>query len=178
MMFDKRFKNLIVLAPIAYLIHHFEEHIVFNFREWRTSYFPDNNQVSTEEILIRLTTFLLIIIFIHIIKRNKASAHLILFFLMTTQIINAFFHIFFSFYFHDFSPGTITALLLYLPVNYLIFKAALREGHLESTKQMMYLFILGACTFALFEAIGPIVLVISLLLSPIYYFAVNKYDYK
>ena len=56
---------------------------------------------------------------------------------MTTQIINAFFHIFFSFYFHDFSPGTITALLLYLPVNYLIFKAALREGHLESTKQMM-----------------------------------------
>jgi energy-converting hydrogenase Eha subunit C len=97
---------------------------------------------------------------------------------MTTQIINAFFHIFFSFYFHDFSPGTITALLLYLPVNYLIFKAALREGHLESTKQMMYLFILGACTFALFEALGPIVLVISLLLSPIYYFAVNKYDYK
>ena len=172
------FRNLIVLAPIAYLIHHFEEHVVFNFREWRTSYFPDNNQVSTEEILIRLTTFLLIIIFIHIIKRNKASAHLILFFLMTTQIINAFFHIFFSFYCHDFSPGTITALLLYLPVNYLIFKAALREGHLGSTKQMMYLFILGACTFALFEAIGPIVLGIFVLLSPIYYFAVNKYDYK
>ena len=98
------FRNLIILGPLIYQIHHFEEHIIFNFREWRLTYFSDNNTLSTEEVLLRLSIFLLIIIFIYLIKNNKASAHLILFFLMTTQVINAFFHIFFSFYFQDFSP--------------------------------------------------------------------------
>ena len=144
----QEFKNLIVLGPLIYAFHHFEEHIIFNFRAWRLNYFSDNNPISTEEILIRLSVFLLIIIFIHLIKSNRASAHLVLFFLMTTQVINAFFHIFFSFYFYDFSPGTITALVLYLPVNYLIFNAALREGYIDSKKEIIYFFIMGTCSIA------------------------------
>ena len=55
-----KFKNLIVLGPLIYAIHHFEEHIFFNFREWRLTYFPDNNGLSTEEVLIRLIALLLI----------------------------------------------------------------------------------------------------------------------
>ena len=171
----QEFKNLIVLGPLIYALHHFEEHIIFNFRAWRLNYFSDNNPISTEEILIRLSAFLLIIIFLHLIKNNRASAHLVLFFLMTTQVINAFLHIFFSFYFYDFSPGTITALLLYLPVNYLIFNAALREGYIGSKKEIIYFFIMGACTFALFEIIGPVVLAISMILSVFYYLIFNKY---
>ena len=104
------FKNLILLAPLAYLDHHFEEHIVFSFREWRLKYFLDNNSLSTEEVLIRLTALLLIIIIVHIVKNNRGSAHVVMFFLMTTQVVNALFHIFFSLYFFDFSPGTITAI--------------------------------------------------------------------
>ena len=92
-----KFKNLIVLGPLIYAIHHFEEHIIFNFREWRLKYFSDNNAISTETILIILSSLLLLFIFIHLVKKNKASAHIILFFLMTTQIINALFHIYFSF---------------------------------------------------------------------------------
>ena len=172
----KKFSNLIVLGPLIYVIHHFEEHIIFNFREWRLNYFPDNNPISTEEILIRLSAFLLIVIFIHIIKRNRASAHIVLFFLMTTQVINAFFHVFFSFYFYDFSPGAITAVLLYLPINYLIFKAALDEGLLGSLKEIGYLFVIGASTFALFEVIGPKILLISIFFAAVYYFVFNKYD--
>ena len=163
------FKNLILLAPLAYLIHHFEEHIVFNFREWRLKYFLDNNSLSTEEVLIRLTALLLIIIIIHIVKNNRGSAHVVMFFLMTTQVVNAFFHIFFSLYFFDFSPGTITATLLYLPVNYLIFRAAFKEGYLKSISEFILVFILGFLTFSLFELIGPIVIGYSILLMPLYY---------
>ena len=126
-----RFKNLIVLGPLIYAIHHFEEHVIFNFREWRLSYFSDNNSITTEANLIILISQLLIFIFVHLIKNNRGSAHLVLFFLMTTQVINAFFHVFFSFYFNDFSPGAITAVLLYLPVNYFIIRAALREGYIK-----------------------------------------------
>ncbi len=172
------FRNLIILGPLIYQIHHFEEHIIFNFREWRLTYFSDNNTLSTEEVLLRLSIFLLIIIFIYLIKNNKASAHLILFFLMTTQVINAFFHIFFSFYFQDFSPGAITGVLLYLPVNYLIFKAAINEGYINNKMEIFYLVILGTCTFTLFEIIGPIVFLISIFLSAGYYLIYNKYDMK
>ena len=172
-----KFRNLIVLGPLIYLIHHFEEHIIFNFREWRLSYFADNNALSTEEVLIRLAVVLLIAIFIHLIKQNKPSAHILLFFLMTTQVVNACFHVFFSFYFQDFSPGAITGVLLYLPVNYLIFKAALREGYLNSMKEIIGLFIIGASTFALFEMLGPIVMLGAVLLSVVYYFAMLHYKH-
>ena len=170
----KEFRNLIILSPLSYVIHHYEEHIIFNFREWRLSYFLDNNPLSTEEVLIRLLAVMLIIIFLHFIKRDKPSAHIILFFLMTTQIVNAFFHVFFSFYFLDFSPGAITGVLLYLPINYFIFKAALKEGLIGSKKEIGYLFILGACTFTLFELIGPQVMLSALILSIIYYLIARK----
>ena len=170
----KGFKNLIILSPLVYVLHHFEEHVVFNFREWRLKYFLDNNALSTEEILLRLLTVLLIFIFVHSVRRDKGSAHVLLYFLMTTQVVNAFFHTFFSLYFSDFSPGTITAILLYLPVNYLILKAALDEGFVKSVKEIGLIFILGTTTFALFEFIGPIVMQIAFLLSIVYYFVSIK----
>jgi hypothetical protein len=168
------FKNLILLAPLAYLIHHFEEHIVFNFREWRLKYFLDNNSLSTEEVLIRLTVLLLIIIIVHIVKKNRGSAHVVMFFLMTTQVVNAFFHIFFSLYFFDFSPGTITAVALYIPANYLIFSAAFEEGYLKSNIEFFLLFSAATLTFTLFELIGPEVIGYSVILMPIYYLILNR----
>tara|TARA_B100000902_G_scaffold86328_1_gene90491 strand:+ start:124 stop:645 length:522 start_codon:yes stop_codon:yes gene_type:complete len=167
---------VIVLAPLIYAIHHFEEHIIFNFREWRLTYFSDNNAISTEEVLIRLISILLILVFVHLIKNNRGSAHIVLFFLMATQVVNAFFHIFFSIYFADFSPGTITAILLYLPINYLIVQAAFKEGFLQSYLELLILFIAGIFTFTMFEVIGPEVIGYSLLLTPFYYLLVNKLD--
>ena len=171
-----KFQNLIVLSPLIYAIHHFEEHVLYNFREWRLKYFSDNNAISTETILIILSSILLIFIFFHLIKNNRASAHLVLFFLMTIQVVNALFHIFFSFYFKDFSPGAITGTLLYLPVNFLIIQAAFKEGHIRSIIELCVIFFLGVSTFALFEIIGPIVIGISIIFSILYYFILkNKF---
>jgi hypothetical protein len=97
-----------------------------------------------------------------------------MFFLMTTQVVNAFFHIFFSLYFLDFSPGAITAVLLYLPVNYFIFRAAFLEGYLRSISELLLIFFAAMLTFSLFELIGPIVIGYSILLMPFYYFAINR----
>ncbi len=174
----KKFKNLIVLGPLIYAIHHYEEHVIFNFREWRLNYFLDNNAIATEEVLIRLISLLLIVIFIHLIKKNRGSAHVVLFFLMTTQVVNAFFHIFFSFYFADFSPGVITGIILYLPINYLIFKAAFNEGFIKSYLELFLIFIVGATTFALFELLGPKVIGFTILLMPLYYVLINKVENK
>ena len=173
-----KFKNLIVLAPLIYAIHHFEEHIIFNFREWRLTYFADNNSIPTEAVLSILISLILVFIFIHLIKNNRASATLVLFFLMTAQVVNAFFHVFFSFYFNDFSPGTITAVVLYLPVNYLIIKAAFKEGYLKSYLELFVLFLAGITCFTLFESIGAQVLGYAVMLTPFYYIIINKIEEK
>ena len=172
----KEFKNLIVLGPLIYALHHFEEHVLFNFRDWRLAYFADNNPIPTEEVLIRLIALLLIFVFVHLIKNNRGSAHIVLFFLMTTQVVNAFFHIFFSFYFYDFSPGAITAVLLYLPINFLIIRSAFQEGFIASYLELCLLFVAGITTFALFELIGPQVIAYSVLLTPIYYIMMNRME--
>ena len=54
-----KFKNLIVLGPLIYAIHHYEEHIIFNFIEWKLQYFQHSAAaLSTEAILSILTCIL------------------------------------------------------------------------------------------------------------------------
>ncbi len=164
-----KFENLLALSPLVYIIHHAEEHIIFNFREWREKYFLDNNFLSTEEMLMRIIGVFLIIFFIHLVTKNRPSALIALFFLMGSQVVNAIFHTFFSLYYNDFSPGTVTAILLYLPLNYFIIKAAFNEGFLKDKTELILIFSIGCATFALFEIFGPFVLAISTLLCAFYY---------
>lgn len=148
------FKLSLLLAPLAYGIHHSEEHLLFEFREWRLRYFADNNALSTEAVFIILTSITLLFILLHQRFENRATTYSILMFLMATQVVNAFFHVGGTIYFADFSPGLITGVLVYLPVNFLIARAALAEG-LVSRGHLLLLFVVGACVFAMFEAVGP-----------------------
>ena len=94
---------------------------------------------------------------------------------MTTQVVNAFFHIFFSFYYNDFSPGTITGIILYLPINILIISAAFKESFLKSYIELAMIGLFGIATFSLFELFGPIVIGLSIIVSFLYYtFFKNK----
>ena len=104
------------------------------------------------------------------VKNNRASAHVVLFILFAIQVVNAFYHIFFSFYFSDFSPGTFTAALLYLPVNFLIIQAAYKEGYLKSYLEYGVVAILGTVTFILFEIFGPIIIGSAIIFCVFYFF--------
>ena len=171
----KKFNNLIVLGPLLYAIHHFEEHVVFNFIEWKLKYFYHSAAaLSTEAILSILVCVIAVFVFLHLVKNNRASAYVILYILFAIQVINAFFHIFFSVYFNDFSPGVITAVLVYLPGNYLIVRAAYREGYLKSYAEYGYIALLGTVTFVLFEIYGPLVIVLSIISSLLYFVWFNK----
>ena len=170
-----KFKNLIVLGPLIYAIHHFEEHIIFNFIEWKLQYFQHSAAaLSTEAILSILTCILVTFALLHLVKNNRASAHVILFMLFAIQVINAFYHIFFSFYFSDFSPGAITSVLLYLPVNILIVQAAFKEGYLKSYFEFGCIAFSGTTVFILFEIFGPIVIVAAIIFSLIYFIWSNR----
>lgn len=171
----KKFNNLIVLGPLLYAIHHFEEHEVFNFIEWKLKYFNHSAAaLSTEAILSILVCVIVGFVFLHLVKNNKASAYIILYILFAIQIINAVFHIFFSLYFNDFSPGLITSILVYLPGNYLIVRAAFQEGYLKSYAEYGLIALLGTATFVLFEIYGPLVIVLSIISSLLYFVWFNK----
>ena len=170
-----QFKNLIVLSPLIYAIHHFEEHIIFNFIEWKLKYFSHSAAaLSTEAILSILVCIFVIFTLLHLVKNNRSSAYVILYILFTIQVINAFFHIFFSLYYSDFSPGTITSVLLYLPVNFCIVRTAFKEGWLKTYSEYAVIAFLGTITFVLFEIYGPIVIVLSVIASLGYYVWANK----
>jgi hypothetical protein len=86
---------------------------------------------------------------------------------MTTQVHNVFYHVFMGLYFWDYSPGTVTALLLYIPVNFFIGKIAFREKWISKTN-IIVIFILGAISFWAFEMLGPILIAVILGIAIIY----------
>ena len=158
------FKISLLFAPIAYAFHHFEEHIIFNFREWRLLYFSDNNPLSTEVMFVILSAIMMIYIILHFIIENKASAQLVILFLMGTQVNNMIFHTGGTIVFQDFSPGLITAILLYIPVNIIIAQKALQEGWI-SKRSLTLLFLLGGIIFWSFVKLGLLLMVTMLFTS-------------
>ena len=65
-------------------------------------------------------------------------------------------------------------MLLYLPTNFLIVRAALQEKYLYSYYEVVLLFIAGAIAFTLFELLGPKQMVFIVLLLPFYYIIMNN----
>jgi hypothetical protein len=161
------FKTSLLFAPLAYAVHHFEEHIVFDFRAWRLQYFSDNNPLPTETVFIILTAITLVYLILHAVVKNKASAQSIILFLMATQVANVFFHAGGTVVFWHFSPGLITAILLYLPVNILISYEASKEGWVTK-RSLLLLFLLGSFVFWLFETVGPAPMVTVLVVTYIW----------
>ena len=79
-------------------------------------------------MLLILMVISLVYIILHFIIENKATAQSVIIFLMATQVNNMIFHTGGTIVFQDFSPGLITAILLYIPVNLLLHKRRFRRG--------------------------------------------------
>lgn len=160
------FQTALLFAPLSYCIHHMEEK-AGGFRPWKNQYFPDNNPLPTEYVFVMLTAITLVFIILFSVRKSRATAQAVVLFFMATQVVNALFHAGAGLYYRDYSPGTVTALLLYLPVNVFIVIKALEEGWLTK-RAVMVLFILGAAVFWSFELIGPVTIAVFLALIFLY----------
>lgn len=156
----------LLFAPLAYCIHQIEES-TGAFRTWRLRHFPDNNSLPVEYVFVILTALTLFLIILFSIRKSKPTAQFVVLFLMATQVQNAFYHVGAGIYFADYSPGTITALLLYLPINFYIVTKAIQERWL--TKSAVWvIFILGGIMFWSFELIGPVIIAVFFGLGLVY----------
>ena len=167
MKYKLTFGTSLLLAPLAYALHHFEEHIIFNFREWRSLYFPDSNPLSTELVFMVLASLTLIFVILHQVFRNRATAQSAVLFLLTTQVHNVFFHLGGTIAFSHFSPGLYSGILLYLPVNAFILYKAFEEDYL-TWKSLSVLFVLGGIVFWTFEAVGFVVVLATVITTYIW----------
>jgi uncharacterized membrane protein len=83
---------------------------------------------------------------------------------MATQVNNMIFHTGGTIVFQDFSPGLITAILLYIPVNIIIAQKALQEGWI-SKRSLTVFFFLGGLIFWSFVKLGLLLMVTMLFTS-------------
>jgi len=80
-----------------------------------------------------------------------------LLFFLTIQLHNVVYHVGAGVYFADYSPGTVSAVALYLPINLLLLWQAIREQWVTATGAGALLMVSGGLYWA-FELMGPLVI--------------------
>ena len=142
------FRKVVLLAPIAYVLHILEE--APSFVAWTRLYpgwfSPTLSQ--TAYVVVNAVYMLLVVGAVLLCARRSAvtlglAAILFLF-------SNAVFHIAFTVLSGTYSPGTVTALLLYVPLTFATFYCAGREGLLSVRR------VLGAAFLGVLVANAPL----------------------
>jgi hypothetical protein len=150
------FSTALLLAPLVFCVHQIEES-AGGFRDWRGRHFPANNPIPGPHVFAILTALGLLCILWFTVRRSKPTAAFALLFYLTMQLHNVVYHVGAGLYVADYSPGTVTALLLYLPVNALLIRQALQEGWVTRRGVGALLAIAGGLYWS-FELIGPVVI--------------------
>ena len=156
-------ETALLLAPLAYCVHQLEES-AGGFRAWRGRYFPSNNPLPPEYVFGVLTALGLSLIFLFAVRRSKPTAAFVLFFYATMQLHNVIYHVGMGWYLQDYSPGTVSAVLLYVPVNVWLWHKALRAGWVTARAAVMLIGLAGLLYWA-FELKGPIMIAVGFLIG-------------
>ena len=152
-------QTALLLAPIAYCAHQIEES-AGGFRVWRGRHFPANNPLPGQHVFAILTALGLLSILWFTVRRSKPTAAFALLFFLTIQLHNVVYHVGAGVYFADYSPGTVTAVALYLPINLFLIWQAIREQWVTATGAGALLMVSGGLYWA-FELMGPLVIAVG-----------------
>lgn len=134
------FSKFVLLAPAAYLLHILEE--APGFVVW-TRLYPTlfSNTLSTTVFVVTNAVYMSLVVVSVLLCARRAAVTLglaVIAFLFS----NAVFHIGFTILSGIYSPGTVTAVVLYVPLSFAAFYAASREG-LLSIRRVLVALLLG-----------------------------------
>ena len=146
----------LLLAPLAYCVHQIEES-AGGFRAWRERHYGSTGPAPNPHLFAILTALGLLCILWFSVRRSKPTAALALLFYLTMQLHNALYHVGAGLAFADYSPGTVTAVLLYLPINLFLLWLGMREQWITRAGAGALLAVAGGLYWA-FELIGPVVI--------------------
>jgi hypothetical protein len=125
------YRQAIWLAPVAYALHILEESQ--HFAEWASAHFAPGFTTAqfVKNNLIVMTSLIALSLLASLYPRRWTA--LLHFFQLSAGVLhNALLHMAATAYFGVYSPGLLTAILLYLPVWYHITRLGYREGLLPN----------------------------------------------
>lgn len=155
------------LCAFVFAIHHFEEHVLLNFRWWREeSWGLEPNKVPTEGMICILMCVSFINQLAYDVKKTNAAADSLLYFILTTQFHNFWFHLVGTIWTQRYSPGLITATFLYLPASILCCYKYFQDRRTRPSLLFMGIMILvSGINFWCFEFLGPKVIPVVVLMG-------------
>ena len=114
-------KHIAWFLPIAYLIHIFDEYFSSEgFPMWFSGIFKTSLS-SNDFIIINSVGISATLIIVILYNFNRVNSFLIAT-LGTLFFINGLIHLFASVTTLEYSPGTLTGIVIYLPLGYVVFK--------------------------------------------------------
>ena len=114
-------KHIAWFLPIAYLIHIFDEYFSSEgFPMWFSGIFKTSLS-SNDFIIINSVGISATLIIVILYSFNRVNSFLIAT-LGTLFFINGLIHLFASVITMEYSPGTLTGIVIYLPLGYVVFK--------------------------------------------------------
>ena len=114
-------KQIVWFLPIAYLIHLSEEYFSGGgFPMWFSGIFKTSLS-SNDFIIINSVGITATLIIVILYSLNKVN-HFFIATLGTLFFINGLIHLFASVTTLEYSPGTLTGIVIYLPLGYVVFK--------------------------------------------------------
>ncbi len=165
------YRKALWLVPIAFLIHLIEE-IAFNFWEWESNYLGTD---TTFDFFIIFNLILMVLYFVLIILHhfwtNRPTALICLIAFLGVQFHNAIYHLFFTLYYGVYSPGVVSGLVAYIPLNCVLILLAYRENYINKASGVVIFIISGVVYWLYYLFFGEIVIIVFLIISMIYLFA-------
>lgn len=138
-----KFKKVIWLAPLLYLIHFLEE-LFGGFWIFLNDY-QGANHTALSFTLVNVGIMIAYLVIISVFTKwpNRSTAFIALTWLATAQFFNAFAHLHYTIVYNVYNPGLITAFVLYVPYVPILFWIAYREEYTTKTLAVVSL-VLGA----------------------------------
>ena len=166
---DFTFRKAIWLAPLAYIIHQIEE-TVFGFTIWREKYFHASQTLPIPVFFAILMAVYLAYIIIHNLWSNRVTAWFVLAAILAMQFHNGIYHLGGTLYFGEYSPGLVTGLIIYIPLNCLFLYKAYQEELINKTSGILALIYAGVLFWS-FEFLGNMVVFVNIIISAIIFIA-------
>lgn len=108
-----------------------------------------------------------VFIILHYYWPNRPTALISLIAFLTVQFHNAIYHLFFTIYYGVYSPGVVSGLIVYIPLNCILILLAYRENYINKISGVIIFLIAGVAYWLYYCFLGEIMIIIFLIISAI-----------
>ena len=120
--------TLLKIVPFVFALHEFEEWNTLSWHQRNQSNIPAVTDIDLRTIFLFLIVISFVVFYTLIQLKNKKITAIILFPILALICYNGIVHLYWTFYFMDYSPGLIFGFFLGVPLMIIIMYKLIREN--------------------------------------------------